>query len=100
MPVGGLAVAVLPLALWTAGTLSAVIGALLAFGITGGLMNVALTAQGVRMERAHGRPLMASFYAALASAGWPGRSWAACWPGSGLARPGPWPLPWPAWPPC
>ena len=59
----GLAVAVLPLALETAGTLAAVIGALLAFGMTGGLMNVALTAQGIRMEQAHGRPLMASFYA-------------------------------------
>lgn len=59
----GLAVAILPLALWTAGTLAAVIGVLLAFGIAGGLMSVALTAQGVQMERAHGRPLMASFYA-------------------------------------
>jgi MFS family permease len=65
----GLAVAVLPLALWTAGTLPAVIGALLAFGITGGLMNVALTAQGVQMEQACGRPLMASFYASFSVGG-------------------------------
>ena len=65
----GLAVAVLPLALWTAGTLVAVIGVLLAFGITGGLMNVALTAQGVQMEQAHGRPLMASFYASFSLGG-------------------------------
>ena len=65
----GLAVAVLPLALWTAGTLTAVIGALLAFGIAGGLMNVALGAQGVQMEQAYGRPLMASFYASFSVGG-------------------------------
>ena len=65
----GLAVAVLPLALWTAGTLPAVIGALLAFGITGGLMTVALGAQGVQMEQAYGRPLMASFYASFSVGG-------------------------------
>jgi MFS family permease len=65
----GLAVAVLPLALWTASTLPAVIGALLAFGITGGLMNVALGAQGAQMEQAYGRPLMASFYASFSVGG-------------------------------
>ncbi len=59
----GLAVAVLPLALWTAGTFATLIGVLLAFGITSGLMSVGLGAQGVRMEQAYGRPLMASFYA-------------------------------------
>jgi MFS family permease len=61
----GLAVAVLPLALWTAGTFAVLIGVLLAFGITGGLMSVGLGAQGVRMEQACGRPLMASFYASF-----------------------------------
>ncbi|MGD0928026.1 MAG: MFS transporter [Streptosporangiaceae bacterium] len=65
----GLAVAVMPLALWTAGTLAAVIWALLAFGITGGLMNVALSAQGVRMEQAYRRPLMTSFYASFSLGG-------------------------------
>ena len=52
----GLAVAVLPLALWTAGTLAALIGVLLAFGVTGGLMSVGLGTQGVRMEQAYGAP--------------------------------------------
>jgi MFS family permease len=65
----GLAVAVLPLALWTAGTLAALIGVLLAFGVTGGLMSVGLGAQGVRMEQAYGRPLMASFYASFSLGG-------------------------------
>ena len=65
----GLAVAVLPLALWTAGTFATLIGVLLAFGITGGLMSVGLGAQGVRMEQAYGRPLMASFYASFSVGG-------------------------------
>ena len=65
----GLAVAVLPLALWTAGTFAALIGVLLAFGVTGGLMSVGLGAQGVRMEQAYGRPLMASFYASFSLGG-------------------------------
>ncbi len=59
----GLAVAVLPLALCTAETLPEVIGALLAFGIGGGALLVAVNAEGVRVERAYGRPLMASFFA-------------------------------------
>ena len=59
----------MPLALWTAGTLAALIGVLLAFGITGGLMSVGLGAQGVRMEQAYGRPLMASFYASFSLGG-------------------------------
>jgi predicted MFS family arabinose efflux permease len=65
----GLAVAVLPLALWTANSLAALIGVLLAFGVTGGLMSVGLGAQGVRMEQAYGRPLMASFYASFSLGG-------------------------------
>ena len=50
-------------------TLGAVIGVLLSFGITGGLLTVALTAQGVRMEQALGLPLMASFYASFSLGG-------------------------------
>ena len=65
----GLAVAVLPLALWTAGTIAELICVLLAFGVTGGLMSVGLAAQGVRMEQAHRRPLMASFYASFSLGG-------------------------------
>jgi MFS family permease len=65
----GLAVAVLPVALWTARTLPAVIGAVLAFGISGGILSVALNAQGVRVERGYGRPLMASFHASFSLGG-------------------------------
>jgi MFS family permease len=65
----GLYVAVLPLALWTAQTLATVIGSVLAFGITGGFVVVGLNAQGLRVERGYGRPLMASFYASYSLGG-------------------------------
>jgi MFS family permease len=65
----GMAVAMLPLALWGAGTLVQVIAALLAFGITGGVMEVAINAQAVQVEQARGRPLMASFHACYSVGG-------------------------------
>jgi MFS family permease len=65
----GLAVAVLPLALWSAQTLPEVTGAVLAFGIAGGVLLVGLNAQGVRLERGYGRPLMASFHASFSLGG-------------------------------
>ena len=87
----GLAVAVLPLALWTAGTFAALIGVLLAYGVTGGLMSVGLGAQGVRMEQGYGRPLMASFYASFSLGGLAGAvlggllAWLGAGPGEALA---------------
>ncbi len=65
----GLTVAVLPLALWSAQSLAAVTGSVLAFGIAGGFLNVALNAQAVRVERGYGRPLMASFHASYSLGG-------------------------------
>ncbi len=65
----GLAIAVLPILLWGAGTLAEVIPALLAFGIAGGILDVAINAQAVRLEEAYGRPLMASFHACYSLAG-------------------------------
>jgi MFS family permease len=65
----GLTVAVLPLALWSAQTLATVTGSVLAFGIAGGFLNVALNAQAVRVERGYGRPLMASFHASYSLGG-------------------------------
>ena len=84
----GLALAVLPLALWTAGTLATLIAVLLAFGITGGLMSVGLGAQGVRMEQAYGRPLMASFYASFSLGGLAGAvlGGLVAWLGAGRAE--------------
>jgi MFS family permease len=65
----GLYVAVLPLALGTAQTLTAVTGSVLAFGISGGFLVVALNAQALRVERGYGRPLMASFHACFSLGG-------------------------------
>jgi MFS family permease len=65
----GLTVAVLPLALWSAQTLAAVTGSVLAFGIAGGFLNVALNAQAVRVEQGYRRPLMASFHASYSLGG-------------------------------
>jgi MFS family permease len=65
----GLTVAVLPLALWSAQTLPAVLGSVLAFGIAGGALSVALNAQGVRLEQCYRRPLMASFHASFSLGG-------------------------------
>lgn len=63
------AVAVLPMFLWTAGTLPAVLMSVLAFGIAGGMLAVGLNAQGVQVEQAYGRPLMASFHASYSVGG-------------------------------
>ncbi len=63
------AVAVMPLFLWTASTLAGVMLAVLAFGVAGGMLSVALNAQGIRVEQAYGRPLMASFHASFSVGG-------------------------------
>ena len=63
------AVAVMPLFLWTASTLAGVMLAVLAFGIAGGMLSVALNAQGVQVEQAYERPLMASFHASFSVGG-------------------------------
>jgi MFS family permease len=65
----GAAVAVLPLFLWTASTLAEVLVAVLAFGVAGGMLSVGLNAQGVQVEQAYGRPLMASFHASFSIGG-------------------------------
>ena len=62
-------VAVMPLFLWTASTLAGVMLAVLAFGVAGGMLSVALNAQGVQVEQAYGRPLMTSFHASFSVGG-------------------------------
>ncbi len=63
------AVAVMPLFLWTASTLAGVMLAVLAFGVAGGMLSVAINAQGVKVEQAYSRPLMASFHASFSVGG-------------------------------
>ena len=63
------AVAVMPLFLWTASTLAGVMLAVLAFGVAGGMLSVAINAQGAKVEQAYKRPLMASFHASFSVGG-------------------------------
>ena len=65
----GAAVAVLPVFLWAASTLAEVLAAVLVFGIAGGMLSVGLNAQGVQLEQAYARPLMASFHASFSLGG-------------------------------
>jgi MFS family permease len=59
----GTFIAFLPAVLSSARTLGVLLGGLLAFGVAGGLLVVALNAQAVQVELAYRRPLMASFHA-------------------------------------
>lgn len=65
----GIAVAFLPGALWASRTLTALLASLLAFGVTSGLLDVSINAQGVQVERRYRRPLMTSFHAAYSLGG-------------------------------
>jgi MFS family permease len=60
---GGVAVSLLPVALGLAGNLGMLMAALLAFGVAGGLLDVAMNSQAVRVERGYRRPLITSFHA-------------------------------------
>jgi MFS family permease len=58
-----------PIALGLAGRLPALMAALLAFGLIGGVMDVAMNSQAVRVERAYRRPLITSFHACYSFGG-------------------------------
>jgi MFS family permease len=58
-----------PIALGLAGSLPALMAALLAFGMVGGLMDVAMNSQAVRVEREYRRPLISSFHACFSFGG-------------------------------
>ncbi len=59
----GTCAAVLPIPLGLAPNLATLMVALFAFGLAGGLMDVAMNSQAVLVERRAGRPLMTSFHA-------------------------------------
>ena len=65
----GVIVAFLPVILSSARTIGLLLGGLLAFGVAGGVMAVSINAQGVLVERAYRRPLMASFHASYSLGG-------------------------------
>lgn len=65
----GVVVAFLPVILGSARTIGMLLAGLLAFGVAGGLLAVSINAQGVLVERAYQRPLMASFHASYSLGG-------------------------------
>ena len=66
---GGLAMPLIPVAIGLAGSVAALMAALFAFGAAGGLLDVSLNAQAVRVERGYGRPLINSFHACYSLGG-------------------------------
>ncbi|HEX3923959.1 MAG TPA: MFS transporter [Streptosporangiaceae bacterium] len=60
---GAVAVSLLPIALGLSGSLAQLMATLLVYGVSGGLMDVAMNSQAVRVERAYRRPLISSFHA-------------------------------------
>jgi MFS family permease len=69
IPPAGVAVALLPVAFGLANSLAALMVALLAFGVAAGLLDVAMNAQAVRVERGYRRPLFTSFHACYSVGG-------------------------------
>ena len=65
----GVVVAFLPVILGSVRTIGMLLAGLLAFGVAGGLLAVSINAQGVLVERAYRRPLMASFHASYSLGG-------------------------------
>jgi MFS family permease len=60
---GAVAISLLPVALGLSGNLAQLMVTLLVYGVSGGLMDVAMNAQAVRVEREYRRPLINSFHA-------------------------------------
>ena len=60
--VAGALVVVAPVGMGLAGNQAELMAALLAYGAVGGVLDVAMNAQAVRVERGYGRPLMNSFH--------------------------------------
>jgi MFS family permease len=69
MVAAGAAFSLLPVALGLAPSVAALMAVLLAFGLAGGLMDVAMNAQAVRVEREYRRPLITSFHACYSFGG-------------------------------
>jgi len=67
--IAGVCAALLPVALGLAPSLPALMAALFAFGLAAGMLDVSMNSQAVLVERAAGRPLMASFHACYSFGG-------------------------------
>jgi MFS family permease len=66
---GGVVMPLLPVAFGLAGNITALMAALLVFGAAGGLLDVSMNAQAVRVERGYGRPIINSFHACYSFGG-------------------------------
>jgi MFS family permease len=62
-PVAGVAAALLAISLGLAPSMAALMAGLFGYGLFGGLLDVAMNAQAVQVERRYARPLMSSFHA-------------------------------------
>jgi MFS family permease len=66
---GAVAISLLPVVFGLAGSLGVLMAALFVYGMAGGLMDVAMNAQAVRVERGYRRPLINSFHACYSFGG-------------------------------
>jgi MFS family permease len=66
---GSVAISLLPIALGLSGSLAELMATLLFYGVSGGLMDVAMNSQAVRVERGYRRPLINSFHACYSFGG-------------------------------
>jgi MFS family permease len=66
---GAVAISLLPVAFGLAGNLGVLMTALFVYGMAGGLMDVAMNAQAVRVERGYQRPMINSFHACYSFGG-------------------------------
>jgi MFS family permease len=66
---GGIVMPLLPIAFGLAGSTAALMAALFVYGAAGGLLDVSMNAQAVRVERGYGRPLINSFHACYSFGG-------------------------------
>jgi MFS family permease len=67
--IAGICSALVPIALGLAPSRATLMAALFAFGLAGGLLDVAMNSQAVLVERAAGRPLMTGFHACYSFGG-------------------------------
>ncbi|HTZ30475.1 MAG TPA: MFS transporter [Streptosporangiaceae bacterium] len=66
---GAIAITLLPIALGLAGSMAVLMAVLLVYGMAGGMTDVAINAQAVRVERGYRRPIINSFHACFSFGG-------------------------------
>ncbi len=69
VPVAGVIAPLLAISLGFAPSMAALMAGLFGYGLFGGLLDVAMNAQAVQVERRYGRPLMSSFHACYSFGG-------------------------------